>query len=237
MNSGVDPFDNVVNEQVEIAFVDDFCHHIKTIVEEALVKFDLNDVTHSKMEVDMDSCDSKEECMNKNYEEYKGSDDDVPQVTSNKKKGKQKIHLTMNYFENEVKRLKRTRRSPYDTANDDEVEDVDSATSYVTGSLVNHKNYKKALESKHTLCQKRAALELIVSSAQKKQAEIVNRKRLESKHFGSWRHWVIRVPPILQGSTDLPYVPVMVTKIHISNLHTTWLFRWIFLPPNDLLQA
>jgi len=36
MNSGVDTFDNVVNEQVEIAFVDDFCHHIKTIVEEAL---------------------------------------------------------------------------------------------------------------------------------------------------------------------------------------------------------
>jgi hypothetical protein len=95
-----------------------------------------------------------------------------------------------------------------------------TVTSYVTKSLVNHKNYKKAVESKNMLCGERASLELIAASAQKKQAESVNKKCMQSKDYKQVLEvgdiGAICVPPNLQGSTDFPYVPVMVTKTHFS---------------------
>jgi hypothetical protein len=127
-------------------------------------------------------------------------------------------------FEKEVKKLKLSTTSPrIDGDNNDydnEDEDKMTVTPYVTKSLVNHKNYKKAVESKNTLCGKRASLELIVASAQKKQAEIVKNKCMHSKDYKQVLEvgdiGAIHVPPTLQGSTDFPYIPVMVTKTNFS---------------------
>jgi len=47
-------FNNVTNEDVEIAFVDDLCQHLKEIVEDALVRFSLYTGDQSKTADDME---------------------------------------------------------------------------------------------------------------------------------------------------------------------------------------
>jgi hypothetical protein len=97
--------------------------------------------------------------------------EDVNTKDHNKKKRKRKINLTSSYFEDEVHELKRKCSSKLlynDTINDSKVQSHTLLGSYVTKSLCNHKNYQKAQESKNTLCEKRASLEFIASSAKKK---------------------------------------------------------------------
>jgi TATA-binding protein-associated factor Taf7 len=107
-------FNNVTNEDVEIAFVDDLCQHLKEIVEDALVRFSLYTGDQSKTADDMESKNSNEE----NMEEEDGEEDDKEDDEGsrgrkydgkhrNMKKRKKKINLTSNYFEDEVHELKR----------------------------------------------------------------------------------------------------------------------------------
>ena len=180
MRKGDELFNNVTNEDVEIAFVDDLRQHLKEIVEDALVRFSLYTGDQSKTADDMESKNSNEEDME---EEDEKEDEEGNRGRKydgkhrNMKKRKRKINLTSNYFEDEVHELKRKCSSKLvynDTINDSEVQSHTSVGSYVTKSLRNHKNYQKAHQSKNTLCEKRASLELIASSAQKKQADIIN---------------------------------------------------------------
>jgi hypothetical protein len=174
MRKGDELFNNVTNEDVEIPFVNDLCQHLKEIVEDALLKFSLYTGNQSKTADDMESTNSNEE----NMEEEDDREDNESSrghkyegKHCNKKKWKRKINLTSNYFEDEVHQLKRKCSSKLlynDTNNDSEVQSHTSQGSYVTKSLRNHKNYQKAQESKNTLCEKRASLELIASSAKKK---------------------------------------------------------------------
>jgi hypothetical protein len=72
------------------------------------------------------------------------------------------------------------------------------------------------VKSKNTLCERRAAMELMAHGGQVRQAEYVNRKRLQSENYKQILEvgdvGVIRVEPNTRGATDHPALPVMVSS-------------------------
>jgi hypothetical protein len=123
-------------------------------------------------------------------------------------------------YEREVKKRKREAVIVITDSDADVAEnDGQSTDSSMTKNVRFHPWYQKPVSSKNTLCEKRAAMELIAAASQRKQGEQVNKERKQAEDYkqilevGDNR--VIHVEGNTRAAGDFPFLPVMVTSTHV----------------------
>jgi hypothetical protein len=202
---GDELYDRESKNEVLIRYDDDLKQHLKDIAHMTLKRFHFyqpKSVANnlSNMAVDEDVSDSESGGSSSNDE-------------------KQKVTFDSKLYETEVKRKKKEATLLLSDS-DGGIEDK-STDSSMTKNIRGHKDYQKPMNSKNTLCQKRAAMELIAATNQKRQGEKVNKKRKQSNDYKQILEvgdvGLIKVQGNTKAATDHPFVPVMVTSAIVSS--------------------
>ncbi len=162
-------------------------------------------------------------------EEHNSESDETNAETADDTEGdestsedEQHVHYESKLYDREVKKRKRDAALVM-TDSDADVGDDDghSTDSSMTKNVKCHRQYQKPVSSKNTLCQKRAAMELIAATGQRQQGEQVYKKRKQAKDYKQILEvgdiGVIRVEGNTRAACDFPFLPVMVTSTRVSS--------------------
>jgi hypothetical protein len=237
MKRGDDMFDLAVSGNMELNYVEDYKEGLREIVQESLQCFNFfEDDTSPQIdeqegmdideENDLSQNNSDHEGINDASEEESSAESSKSMENSSKdraemsKKQKYKYQFKTNLFEADICDMKKRHKDFLQIPQSSDDESDKSATSYIGCTVKQHKHYQKQKFTKMTLCEKRATMELIASKCQKVQGEQVNRKRKLADNYKQVLQvgdiGAVRVPPNVQGSTDFPFLPIMVTDMKMS---------------------
>jgi hypothetical protein len=134
---------------------------------------------------------------------------------------------TSNFYKKEMREVKKRHAGIGDLDNSEVTSSTSSQghstddNSSMTSNIVKHRNYIKPTTSKNTMCSTRAAMESIAYRSQMRQAKQVNERRLMDETYKQVLEvgdiGVVYVKPKTRNTCDHPYLPVMVTRLSISD--------------------